>query len=119
MHADLRVVEPGGESAGAAHDLLAQAVGVDEFAGADPDLVQAVQEVQRGQFPGRERQHVDPHAELTDLLAALVDHAADAFGVQAQGGEQPADPRSHNRDVHGCLPHPERVQVADPVCRYV
>ena len=64
MEAELRQREPGVQPARLAEDLVPETVGVEQLPGADPGLVQPVQEPQRVEFLDRVRERVDPDAEL-------------------------------------------------------
>src|SRR5215472_5218410 len=79
------------EPARLAPNLLAEAVGVEEFKSADRDRVEALQEPERGELLDGMRQRIDANAELADLLRLLEHLALHAARMQHQRGGEPAD----------------------------
>ncbi len=92
------------EAARLAPDGLAEAVHVDEFAGADRDGVERRQQAEFGQFADRMRQRVDADADLSDFARLLVDGGTDAARVQHQGERETANAASDDDDLHADPP---------------
>jgi len=100
--------ETGVQAAGPAQDLGPEPVGIGQLRGADPHLVEPVEQAHTGELPHGVRQHVDPDTQLPDPGAAFVDLAVDALVVQSQCGGQATDPRPDDHDLH------HRSPVATP-----
>src|SRR5205085_1399086 len=96
----LRHVVAGVEPARLAPDLLAEAVGVEQFIGADADRIETVEEAELGELLDGVRQGVDADAELAHRVRLLVDLAVDAARMQHQRGGQPADAAADNDGFH-------------------
>jgi hypothetical protein len=107
---ELRKRETCVRAARSAEDLVPQPVGVEQLLGPDPHIVQRVEQPESGELLDRVRQRVDPHAQLADLLALLVNDAVDAVVVQPQSGGEAPDSRSHDDDPHGGPPVRPRPQ---------
>lgn len=87
-----------------APDLLALAVVVAQFPGADRHPVEGGEQAEIGEFADRVRQGVDADPDLAHLRGLLVDLGPDAAPVQHQGGGEPADPGADDDDAHGLTP---------------
>ncbi len=101
---ELRHIEAGLDAARLAPDLLAEAVGVDQFVGADGDIVEARQQPEAGQFLDRMRQGVDADPEFADLGSLLIDLAVDTAFGEHEGRGQATDTAADNDGLHGTLP---------------
>ncbi len=100
MDRELRRLEPGVGPAQLAPHHLPEAVGVDQFPGADARPVQLVEQPEGGEFLDRVRQRVDADAEFAQFAHLLEHLAADAGRVQRQRRRQAADPAADDHDVH-------------------
>ena len=84
-----------------APDFLTEAVGVEEFVGADADHVEPAEQIELGQLLDGVRQGVDADAELADGVGLLVNLARDPARMQHEGGRQAPDPAADDNDLHG------------------
>ena len=101
----LRHFVAGLQAARLAPDFLAEAVGVDQLARADGDLVEPRQQPELGQLGNGMRQHVDADPKLADFRRRLVDVAGDAARMQHQPEREPTDTAPNNNDVHRTFPN--------------
>jgi hypothetical protein len=97
---ELRHLVAGVNPARLAPDLLAEAIGVDQLAGADRHLVEPRQQAELGQLGDGVGEHVDADAQLAEAPGGLVDLAADAARLEHQGQRQPADAASDYDHFH-------------------
>ena len=101
MDRELRHVVARVEAARLAPDLLAEAVGVDQFVGADRDRVEPLKQPELLQFLDRVRQRVDADAELAHALGLLEQLAVDAARMQHQSRGETANSAADDDDLHG------------------
>ncbi len=85
-------------------DGLAEAVGVEQFVGADRDRVEPLQQAELFQFANGVGQGVDADAEFADAVGLLKNFAVDAAGLQHEGGGQSANPAADNDHLHDATP---------------
>src|SRR6266702_737490 len=78
MDRELRHVMAGIEATLFVPHLLAVAGQIEQFAGANGDRVETVQQAEPGEFADRMRQRVDADAEFADRVRLLEQLAADA-----------------------------------------
>ena len=101
MHGELRHVVAGVDAARLAPYLLTEAIGIDQFVGADRDGIEPLQQAELLQFLDGMRQRVDADAKLADALGLLEQLAVDAAGMQHQSRRQPPDPSTDDDHLHG------------------
>ena len=101
MDRELRHVIARVDAARLAPDLLAEAVGVDQFKGADRDRVEPLHQPELLQFLDRVRQGVDADAKLADAVGLLEQLAIDAARMQHQSCGETANSAADNDDLHG------------------
>src|SRR5262249_39020253 len=73
MDGELRHLVAGVEAAQLAPDLLPEAIGVEQFVGADADRIEPLEQPELGELLDRVRKRVDADAELADALRLLID----------------------------------------------
>ena len=100
---ELRRVVAGVGAAEFGPDGLAEAVGVDQFAGADAGAVQRGQQAEGCEFLDRVGERVDSDAEFADFADLLEDFGLDAGLVEGQGCGEAADAAADDEDLHADL----------------
>ena len=110
MDRELRHVEAGIQAAQFVPDGLAEAVGVEQFVGADGDRVEPLEQAELFQFADRVRQRVDADAEFADGVGLLKNLAVDAAGMQHQRRGQAANASADDDDFHAETPEIRRSQ---------
>ena len=100
MDRELRKFKAGVGAARLAPDLLAAAVHVEQFVGADADLVEFRQQPQFGQLLDGMRQGIDADAELAHRVGLLENLAVDAACMQHQRRGQAADAAADDDGLH-------------------
>ena len=103
MNRELRHVEAGVEPAQFVPDRLAEAVGVEQFVGADGDRIEPLQQPQIFEFTDRMGQRVDADAKLANAVGLLENLAVDAAGVEHQRRGQSADAAADNDRLHDAI----------------
>ena len=111
MDGELRGIETGIGAARLAPYHLAEAVGVDQFAGADARAIERRQQAQRGKLLDRVRQRIDADAQFAQLADLFEHRAGDADLVQRERRCQSADPAAYDQHVHRAIPAPVSSRV--------
>ncbi len=107
---DLRRVVSRIESAQLLPDGLAEAVGINQLAGANAGGIQGRQQAERRQFLDRVRQHVDADAKLAQFPGLFVYFCFDAGAMQGEGGRQSAYAAAGDNDFHDYSPRDSTVK---------
>ena len=108
---ELRILKPGIGAARLAPDLLAIAVHVEQFVGADPDGVQSREQPDLSEFLDG-GQGVDADAQLANGIRLLENLAIDAAGMKHERGGEPADAAADDDRLHAVGPERPVVPMA-------
>src|SRR5215831_7002091 len=101
MHRELRYVVTGVEPTLFVPHLLTMTSQIEQFKGADCNLVEPIKQADRGELANCVRQRVYADAEFANGIGLFVELAIDAAGPQHQGGRKSAYPAADDDRLHG------------------
>jgi hypothetical protein len=104
MDRELRHLVTGLYPARFAPDLLSEAVGIDQLARADSNIIESRKEPKFSQLSNGMRQYIDSDSKFSDFWRRLIDVALDSARMQHQAESEPTNTTSDNDDMHRTFP---------------